>query len=91
MLCKCSGKYIDIYFNLKITCFKGEELVMARSLICHVTEVAGVQSFENLNKTDVILSSSEAEDLTAAVWSIVEATFWMDWWNFAMKLMALIP
>ena len=20
MLCKCSGKYIDIYFNLKITC-----------------------------------------------------------------------
>ena len=21
MLCKCSGKYIDIYFNLKITCF----------------------------------------------------------------------
>ena len=22
MLCKCSGKYIDIYFNLKIT-YKG--------------------------------------------------------------------
>ena len=22
MLCKCSGKYIDIYFNLKITCCK---------------------------------------------------------------------
>ena len=21
MLCKCSGKYIDIYFNLKITYF----------------------------------------------------------------------
>ena len=20
VLCKCSGKYIDIYFNLKITC-----------------------------------------------------------------------
>ena len=23
MLCKCSGKYIDIYFNLKITYFVG--------------------------------------------------------------------
>ena len=21
VLCKCSGKYIDIYFSLKITCF----------------------------------------------------------------------
>ena len=22
VLCKCSGKYIDIYFKLKITCFE---------------------------------------------------------------------
>ena len=50
----------------------------ARSLNRHVTELAGMRSFDNLNKTDVILSSSEAEDLEAAVRSNVEATFWMD-------------
>ena len=48
-----------------------------------------MHSFDNLNRTDVILSSSEEEDLEAAVWSIVEATSWMDWWTFAMKSLAL--
>ena len=55
----------------------------------HVMEVAGMWSFDNLDKTDVILSSSEAEDLKAAVSSIGEATFWMDWWTFAMKFISL--
>ena len=26
MLCKCSGKYIDIYFILKITCYGGTNI-----------------------------------------------------------------
>ena len=59
--------------------FEGEELVKARSLNCHVMKLAGMRSFENLNKTDVILSSLEAEDLKAAIRSIIKATFWMDW------------
>ena len=58
--------------------FEREELVKTRSLNRHVTELTGMRSFENPNKTDVILSSSEAEDLAAAVRSIVEATSWMD-------------
>ena len=62
--------------------FEREELVKARSLNRHVTEFAGMRSSENLNKIDVMLSSSEAEDLKAAVCSIVEATTWMDWWTF---------
>ena len=28
VLCKCSGKYIDIYFNLKITCIFCVELAL---------------------------------------------------------------
>ena len=31
MLCKCSGKYIDIYFILKITCFQS---VLQLSQMC---------------------------------------------------------
>ena len=46
---------------------EGEEFVKARSLNHHVTELAGMLSFENLSKTDVILSSAEAEDMEAAM------------------------
>ena len=45
--------------------------------------------FGNLNRTDTILSSSEAEDMQAAACSVVETTSWMDWWSFAMKSVAL--
>ena len=62
---------------------------MARYLNHHVTVLAGMRSFDHLNKMDVILSSSEEEDIGAAKWSIVEATFWMDWWTFALKSLAL--
>ena len=55
----------------------------------HVTELAGLHSFDWLNKTDVIWSSTESEDMEAAPRSIVEATSWMDWWTFAMRSLAL--
>ena len=31
VLCKCSGKYIDIYFNLKITCYEFYYYVLTNS------------------------------------------------------------
>ena len=34
-----------------------------KSLSFHVTELVGMRSFENLAKTSVVLSSSEAEDV----------------------------
>ena len=49
-----------------------------------MTELAGLCTFDNLNKTNVIWSSMEA-----ALQSIMEATMWMDWWTFAMKSLAL--
>ena len=69
--------------------FEGEEVVKVYSLNCHVPELVDMRSFENLNKTGVILSSLEAEDLEAVVWSIIEATSWMDWSTFTIKSMAL--
>ena len=39
VLCKCSGKYIDIYFKLKITCFF---IIMVRS-----SSVLGEQYINN--------------------------------------------
>ena len=69
--------------------FEGEEVTEARALNRHVTELAGLCSWDNLNKTDVILSSSKSEDMEAALKSIVEATSWMDWWTYAMKSLAL--
>ena len=46
-------------------------------------------SFDSLSKTDVVLSSTEAEDLEAVARTIVEATSWMYWWTFAAKFMML--
>ena len=69
--------------------FEGEEVTKVRSLNRHMTELAGLQSSDNLNRTDVILPLSEADDMEAAVHSIVEATSWMAWWTFAMKSLAL--
>ena len=54
-----------------------------------MTELAGMSSFDDLAKTNVVLSSSEAEDLEVASRSIVETTSWMDWWTFSAKSMAL--
>ena len=48
-----------------------------------------MRSFNNLNRTNVILSSSEAEDMESAMRPIVEATSWMDWQTFATKSLAL--
>ena len=53
-------------------------MVKLCSLNRNVTELTSLRSFENLNKTDVILSSSETEDFEAVVRSIIEATSWMD-------------
>ena len=37
-------------------------MVKFRSLNCHLTELAGMCSFENLVKMDMVLSSSETKD-----------------------------
>ena len=62
--------------------FEGENITKA--LNYHVTELAGLCTFDNLKKTDVTWSSTEAEDMEAALQSIVEITSWMDWLTFAM-------
>ena len=46
-----------------------------------MTELADMWSYDNLCKTDVVLSSAEAEDLEAAAHFVVEATSWVDWWT----------
>ena len=69
--------------------FKGEDMMKAKALNCHVTKLAGLCRYENLNKTDIIWSSTKAEDMEAALKSFVEATSWMDWWTFAMKSLSL--
>ena len=57
--------------------FEGE-VIKFRSLSRHVTELAGMHSFENLVKMDANLSSSKAEDIEASVRPIIEASSWMD-------------
>ena len=69
--------------------FQGEEVTKAKVLNHHLTELVGLRSRDNLNKTDFIWSSTEAEDMEAALKSIVEVTLWMDWWTFAMKSLSL--
>ena len=69
--------------------FEEVDLNKAKALNHHVMELAGLCSFDNLNKTDVTWSSLEAEDMEAALCSVVEATLWMDWWTYAMKSLSL--
>ena len=64
-------------------------MIKPHSLPHHVTELANMRSYDNLSKTNVVLSSSEVEDFEAAARSVVEVTSWMDWWMFAAKSMAL--
>ena len=73
----------------KFYCFEGEDITKAKALNRHVTEVAGLRSFDNLNKTDVIWFSTEAEEMEATLRSVVGATSWMDWWTYAMKSLSL--
>ena len=68
---------------------KREAVIKFRALLHHMTKLAGIRSFENMAKTDVSLSSFEAEELQEAAWSIVEATSWMDWWTLTARSMAL--
>ena len=79
--------YPDVH-SRRIYWFEGEQWSKARSLNRHVMELAGMRSFENLRKTDVILSSLETKDMEATLRSIVEATSWMDWWTLSLKSMA---
>ena len=74
----CSRKVLKLLLyqgvcSRKFYCFEGEELTKAKELNRHVTELVGLRSFDNLNKTDVIWSSTEAEDMEATARSIVEA------------------
>ena len=68
--------------------FEVEEVVMFWPLHHHVTELSGRYFFKNLVNKDVVLLSSEAEDLVTAIRSIIEATSWMNWWTFTVKFMA---
>ena len=43
-----------------------------------ITELGEMKSFDDLNKTDVVLSSTKAKDLEAAGWIIIGVTSWMD-------------
>ena len=63
MLCKCSGKYIDIYFNLKITCFP---LGFLRALPCSNKGLAISEMLDMLvpgNQSCSVSVSSVKEDV----------------------------
>ena len=81
-------QYLRVH-NRRFYCFEGDETTKACSLNHHVTELVGLRSYDNLSKTDFILSSSEAEDMEVALRFIVETTSWMDWWTYAVKSLAL--
>ena len=65
--------------------FQGEEVMKAKTPNCHITELAGLRSWDNLNKTDIVWSSAEAEDKEVALKSIIEVNWWMSWWTFMLK------
>ena len=46
-------------------------------------------SFDNLNKTEVLFSASEVEELEAATRTVVEAMSFIDWWTQSPKSLAL--
>ena len=69
--------------------FEGEEVISSHPLPRHVPELAIMRSYENVNKIDVVLSSSEAEDFEMAALTFMDATSWMGLWIFAAKSVSL--
>ena len=55
-----------------------EEVIHLCSHPCVMTEVGEMRSYDNLNKMDVVSTSTEVEDLEAAVRTLLEVTSWMD-------------
>ena len=91
-ICSCKSSKLFQYQGVrrhKFYWFQGEELTNAKALNRHIAELAGLRSFDNLNKTDVVWSSTEMEDVGATARFIIEATSWMDWWTYAMRSLAL--
>ena len=68
--------------------FEVEGVVMFWPLNHHVIELSGRRLFKNMVNKDVVVLSSEVEDLETAIRSIIEATSWTDWWTFTFKFMA---
>ena len=55
-----------------------------------ITEWGEMSLFDNIQKTDVVLLTSEAEALEAAARTIIKATLWVDWWTCSAKPLALL-
>ena len=70
-------------------CVKGEEVVQYRTLPQVIIKLGGMKSFENLNKTDMVFSSSEVKDMEIAVRTLHEVTSWMDWWFYVAESIAI--
>ena len=68
---------------------KGEEVTRHRILPWAITDLWGIKSFEDLNKTDMVFSSSKVEDLKAAERTLLKVTSWIDWWFYAAKSLAM--
>ena len=52
--------------------FKGENLTKGKALYRHVTDLTRLRSFDNLYKTDVIWSSTKAEEMEAVLCLVVD-------------------
>ena len=69
MLCKCSGKYIDIYFNLKITFMGDGVCTVAISLV--VKKLLFTAYFHNQNEKVVkFFKENECYHIVMGIWKV---------------------
>ena len=69
MLCKCSGKYIDIYFILKITCYGGTNINVCFDRIL----TFGIRSIRLPAKVELVIIKLLAASLVVS-WKGWEST-----------------
>ena len=58
-------------------------------LLCCITDVVGMNSFDSVTGLDVTFTSSEIEEVESAAHTLFEVVSWMDWWLCSTTAMIL--
>ena len=68
---------------------KGEEVICHRILPRAINELGDMKSCNNLNKTDIVFTFTEVEDLEAITKALLEVTSWINWCFYTAKSLAM--
>ena len=82
---RCQSCYLILEFIVDIVI----ALRVKRLFIITLYPMGRMKSCYNLNKTDMVFTCTEVEDLEATVRALLKVTSWMNWWFYATKSLTM--